>query len=186
MHVFLIAAISLDGFIAERTDQVSTDWTSKADKKFFSERTKQAKWMVMGGTTFTTIGRLLPGRVTIIYTRDGKKYAEQYGLPVQDVQEAWPEDPTKTLFTTQLEPKELVKFLAEQSHTELAVCGGGSVYNQFLKAGVVETLYLTLEPILFGDGVKLLNEPQVQHLQLQKSTQLDPNTVVLEYKLTSG
>ena len=70
IKVILIAAISADGKIAERTDQNSLDWTSKEDTRFFIERTKQAGALIMGRKTFESIGKPLPGRINLILTKD--------------------------------------------------------------------------------------------------------------------
>jgi dihydrofolate reductase len=61
MKVFVIAALSADGFIAQAEDHVA-DWTGTEDKKLFVQLTKEAGIMVMGSKTLATIGRALPGR----------------------------------------------------------------------------------------------------------------------------
>ena len=60
MKVFIIAAISADGFIAKDPKEPSTSWTSLVDKKHFSEITKRAGTVVMGAKTYETIGKALP------------------------------------------------------------------------------------------------------------------------------
>ena len=54
IKVFIIAAISADGFIAKDTNHPAM-WTSKADKKRFIELTKRAGVVIMGATTFKTL-----------------------------------------------------------------------------------------------------------------------------------
>jgi dihydrofolate reductase len=67
MKTFIIAALTADGFIAKGSDHLSVEWTSKEDRKFFSDRTKKAGVVVMGLNTYKTIG-------TISYMRaKGKK-----------------------------------------------------------------------------------------------------------------
>lgn len=158
MHTFLIAAISKDGFIAEKVDQVSTDWTSPEDAKFFRQRTKDAGVMVMGRATFETIGRSLPGRVNVVMSRRvelSTQSTEDRVCILED--EAEPLD-KKTLYLTRLHPEQLVKKLENTGYSELAVCGGASVYRQFLESGLLDTLYLTIEPVTFGIGVPLFGE----------------------------
>lgn len=209
MHTFIIAAITIDGFIASREDQVSTDWTSKADKQFFRDRTKEAGVMVMGRKTFETIGRALPGRETIVMSR--QKAVDRFQIPDSslDLRELDSEilnfkfqipnssqntehKSQNTIYTTQLSPQELVSQLDKAGVRELAVCGGASIYQQFLEAGVVDTLYLTIEPVMFGDGVKLvgeigeIGELGIQGFQLQDVRRLgDEGTVLLSYKVTN-
>ncbi len=184
MHVFLIAAISIDGQIAEATDQVSTAWTSKEDHKFFVQRTKQAGAMVFGSSTFRTFNRILPGRANIVYTRDVEQFRASTPLTVVEVTGDTTElQNTEVLYATSLEPKTLVAVLEKAGVNELAVCGGSSIYAQFVKAGVVQTLYLTLEPIAIGKGVPLFAESVQTRLTLNNVTHLSEQTLLLEYSV---
>ncbi|MEO8581802.1 MAG: dihydrofolate reductase family protein [Patescibacteria group bacterium] len=167
MHVFLIAAISLDGFIAEKTAQISTSWTSKEDRKFFSERTKKAGVIVMGSSTYKTIGRPLPGRVNVVYSKSAS-------YEFKNENEG---------FVTALEPKALLNELESLGHKEVAICGGASIYSMFMKAGLIDTVYLTIEPVIFGSGIKLLNDDIKVTLQLVKVDKMGENAVLLEYKV---
>ncbi len=169
MNVFLIAAITVDGFIAEQTDQISTSWTSKEDKQFFSERTKQAGVIVMGSSTYKTIGRPLPGRLNIVYS---SKMPKQQDVP--------------QLRYTQLPPKELIASLAKECFKEVAICGGASIYKMFLEAGAINKLYLTVEPVVFGAGVKLFGDDLSARvsLKLVKMEHLSDQTLLLEYDVS--
>ncbi|MDP4009183.1 MAG: dihydrofolate reductase family protein [bacterium] len=162
MNVFLIAAISTDGFIAPSNGALlpSTAWTSGADKKFFTERTKQAGVIIMGSRTFETIGRPLPGRHTIVYSND-KTY--------------------EGVETTNKDPHLLLKDLEKRGYTEVAICGGASVYTMFLEAGLINTFYLTVEPVLFGQGVSLFSKAVSVNLSLQTITKLDNQSILIEY-----
>lgn len=165
IHSFIIAAISADGYIAERADQVSTSWTSAEDKTFFSERTKQAGVVVMGATTFKTIGRALPGRHMIVYSTS----------PIE----------AEGVETTTAEPMALLADLEQRGFKEIAICGGASIYTQFMKAGAVQTLYLTVHPVVFGAGIPLFTEPLRRNLVLTKTTPLSPSVLLLEYSIQS-
>lgn len=172
MNVFIIAALTVDGFIAEERKQTSLEWTSKEDKKWFNERTKQAKVMVMGRTTYETIGRGLPSRVTIVMSSQ----ADEKPFPRLEEGE---------VYFTKLAPKNLLAELKKQNYSEVALCGGSSIYTQFLQAGVVNKLYLTIEPILFGSGVGLLNESLNINLKLVETKKLNDQTLLLEYDVLS-
>ena len=50
-----------------------------------------------------------------------------------------------------------------------------------MKAGLVDTLYLTIEPILFGSGVGLFNESVEANLKLASFKNLSDTVVLLEY-----
>ena len=161
---FIIAAVSADGFIARREGQRSMDWTTKEDKKFFVERTKQARVVVMGSKTFETIGKALPGRTIVVYSRQARNYPE--GVEVTDT-----------------DPQTLLADLEKRGFKEAAICGGTSIYTQFLKSGCVKKMYITVEPIIFGTGVPLFNESLELPLSLASTKQLAPDVVLLEYNI---
>jgi dihydrofolate reductase len=133
--VTLIVATSKDGFIARTAEETSIGWTSKEDKKRFVALTKRARVMVMGRTTFETIGRALPERLTVVYT--------SRHLSVPEIE------------TTMLPPQELIKDLGNRGFTEIAICGGAKIYQTFLEAGLVDQIALTVEPVTFGAGIPL-------------------------------
>lgn len=160
MKAFIIAALTADGFIAKNSAHTPMEWTSREDKKFFADRTKQAGVVVFGQNTFETIGKPLPGRHTVVYSRD-RAYE---GVQV-----------------TQKDPKALLEELEAAGHKEVAVCGGSTIYTMFMEAGVVDTLYLTIEPILFGKGMTLFNKELDRKLIFRSMQKLGENTLLLEY-----
>lgn len=164
MHVFIIAALTADGFIAQTSDQKSTRWTSQADYEFFTRRTKEAGAVVMGSTTYQTIGHPLSDRHTIVYTNHPHQYPP----------DAHP---------THQSPADLIKSLTKQGFAELAVCGGASIYTLWLESGLVNTLYLTTHTnIHFGTGIPLFTKP-FNLPAPTKTTPLSSTTILNEYKL---
>ena len=159
---FIVAALTADGFLAKDKNQVSTSWNSSDDKKHFIELTKRAGVVVMGSTTFETFNKPLKDRLNIVYSHS-KKYE---GVEM-----------------TEDEPETLLKKLEERGFTEVAICGGSSIYTKFLKAGVVDTLYLTVEPILFGKGITLFNNDVNFKLELISETSTPLGTIFKEYKI---
>ena len=163
MTVFLIAALTADGFIAQGPAHTPMSWTSKEDKQFFTQRTKDARVVVMGLNTYKTIGKPLPGRQNIVYAPPGTLFE---GVQV-----------------TQEDPKTLISKLSEEGFQEAAICGGATIYTMFMEAGVVDKLYLTLEPILFGSGIHLFNKELQVNLKLESTKNLSETTVLLEYSV---
>lgn len=162
MKVSLIAAISADGFIARGNHELA-DWSSKEDKKVFVRLTKRAGVMVMGGNTYRTIGRALPGRRNIVYSRQA---ISQEGIE-----------------TTQEAPAALLERLAREGHGEVAICGGRAIYNMFLQAGLITDIYLTVEPTLFGAGITLAAGSLRARLRLAEHTLLNDDTLLLHYEV---
>jgi dihydrofolate reductase len=168
MKVILVAAISADGKIAERTDQSSMDWTSKEDTKFFIEKTKQAGTVIMGYKTFATINKPLKGRRLIVLTRDTSKVT-----PMSDVE------------FTSLEPAALVRKLEAEGVTEIVLGGGSTIYGQFLEVGLVTDVFLTIEPFLFGTGVPLAQGFERVSLMLESVKQLNEQSILIHYFVTT-
>jgi dihydrofolate reductase len=167
MEAFIIAAISLDGFISPLESTSSMNWTSGADKEFFKERTKKAGVIVMGRTTFDTIGKALPGRRNIVYT---SKPFDETNQP-------------EGVETTTLSPGDLLAQLESEGHTEVAICGGSSIYSLFMRENCVSKLYITVESILFGEGIPLFKDIPEQKLALVSTTPLGGNAILLEYSV---
>ena len=163
ISTFIIAAISLDGFISPLEHTNSMNWTSGADKDFFKQKTKEAGVIVMGRTTFETIGKALPDRRTIVYTSKP--------LDIEGVE------------TTELKPEDLLSKLEQEGHTEVAICGGSSIYSLFFQASCVSKLYITVEPVLFGSGIPLFTNIDQTNLELVSSTPLGKDAIVLEYNV---
>jgi dihydrofolate reductase len=172
MKVFIIAALTVDGFVARDADQFSMEWTSKEDIKRFVSLTKEAGVMVMGSRTFATTikaGRRLPGRKMVVYTsRPG-------GIEHSRT------DPTE--FTSE-SPVDLISRLKNEGYASVAVCGGSQIYSLFMEAGVVTDLYLTLEPKLFGKGLSLLGNQVDINLTLHSFEKLGENALALHYKVS--
>lgn len=167
MRVFIIAALTTDGFIAKHRDHPA-DWTSREDKKLFVELTKQAGTIVMGSRTFTTIGRALPGRTIIVYS------SQPTPSGIEGVE------------MTSEDPSELVKRLEAKGEPTLAICGGASIYRLFMAAGLVDELYLTIEPKFFGQGVTLFDEPLEADLELLETWKLNRSTAVMHYTVVKN
>lgn len=177
MHCFFIVALTADGFIGRDVAHNSTRWTSKEDATWFNQRSKQAGVVVMGRATYDTIGKPLPDRVTVVYSRDvdeARLVKNQSKLEKNQI------------YYTQAKPKELLKKLEELGFDEVAICGGSSIYTMFLQAKVVDKLFLTVEPILFGDGVRLFNQKLDLKLKLIKTQNLSSQTLLLEYGVNQG
>ena len=68
MEIILIAAVSKDKVIGK---QGGIPWKIKEDLSFFKERTLNSP-IIMGRTTYNSIGRPLPNRLNIVMTRSAK------------------------------------------------------------------------------------------------------------------
>jgi len=103
-NVTLIAAVGRNGVIGADNDM---PWHLPEDFAFF-KRTTMGHPMVMGRRTFDSIGRVLPGRRTIVVTR----------------QRDWSHPDVETAHSL----SEALALAGPQ--TEVFVCGGGQVYAE--------------------------------------------------------
>jgi len=166
MKTFIIAALSADGYIARDSSLPSTVWTSKEDKKRFVEITKRAKVVVMGQNTWKTFGgRALKERLNIVYSPN-----------------RLPDMPPEVEITSK-SPLELINELESRGFTEVAICGGSQIYTMFMQAGVVDRLYLTIEPVIFGDGIRLFKAPLDFRLKLVDDQKTEGGTRLVEYEV---
>ncbi len=167
MKTFIIAVLTADGFIARSTDHPSSDWASKEDREFFQERTAQAKLMIMGLNTYNARKHPLPGqdRRRIVYAEPGT------AVPDAEV--------------TQEAPNILLRRMEQAGYEEAAIVGGSQIYTMFMEAGLVQKLYLSIEPIVFGSGIRLFTKPLDVRLILDDMRKLSDKTVLLEYSVIS-
>lgn len=169
-EVILIAAMSIDGFIAPKDQEKlpSTVWTSKEDWRFFTKKSKEIGTMIMGSKTFETIKRALPERRTIVMTSKPEKYNEYIDSNLE--------------FTTS-NPEDILNNLAQQGLEKVALCGGAHIYSLFLQKGLIDRMFLTVEPYVFGEGVKLFSISAEEKFILIGQERLnEQGTLLLEFQ----
>jgi dihydrofolate reductase len=171
IQAFIIAAQTIDGFIAKDKDHAAT-WTSKDDKKHFVELTKNAGVVVMGSRTFATLPKPLKERLNVVYTRSPEKLAAELADKIAGAE---------NVLITDKPPVELLAELEAESHTSVAICGGAEIYSLFMETGLVTKLYITVEPVMFGTGISIFNKPLDSRWNLVNSTSTGGGTVFLEY-----
>lgn len=164
MHILLLAALSLDGKIAEVEGQSSMDWTSKEDKKFFVEKTKEVGIVIMGRKTFETFGKPLKDRRLIVMTSMPHQQKSMEGVE----------------FTNET-PRVLINRLEKEGCHAIVIAGGASIYREFLEAGLVTDLYLTIEPVIFGEGIPFVEHIKPTRWRLNKLSKLGSDSVLLHF-----
>lgn len=165
MHVSLMVAVTVDGKIA-RTPDHYPDWTGRADKRFYVEVTRKAGVMIMGSTTFDTIGRVLPGRKTVVMTRNPDRRSDH-----------------DDLVFTQAPPERIIAELALQGYEAAVVVGGSKINQLFAEKGLIDELILTISPYAFGSGLSIFSGVVDLRLALDSFRQLDENTLCIRYRV---
>jgi dihydrofolate reductase len=176
MIIRLILLQSIDGFIArDNLDDLS--WGSKEDKALFSELIREVEYKVMGSTTFESM-RNFPALLgkhskTLVLTGNPGKYNE-YSNPYSQV-----------LFK-KMSAIEVVDLLDQQGVKSIAIVGGSSVYSQFLEANLVDEIYVTIAPKIFGSGIKFSSTAYTRELQLMDMRKIGQDDVLLKYNVISN
>ncbi len=172
----MIAATSQDGFLTKVNDPDPRHWTSDEDKAHFSEILGQYDFKVEGRNTYETYGRHVPepGKLMLVLAKNPGDYSD-HAVPGR-------------LEFVSMSPEDIVRTYSSK-YDKLLVLGGSYVFEEFLKAGLVDEIWLTIEPITNGSGVSLLAsgrkleeivpnlpEPEVKKLN-------DRGTIVKHYLL---
>ncbi|MEK9178529.1 MAG: dihydrofolate reductase family protein, partial [Patescibacteria group bacterium] len=148
MKVILINVSSLDGRFTKWKGKNIYEWSSKEDFEFFQKTKMSNNLIVMGSTTFDHVRKIDKAglkpekeRLRVILTKNPSKY-KKFEIPGQ--------------MEFRIDsPRELVKHLEERGFKQMLLVSGGAVANSFLKDGLVDELWLTLEPRIFGSGKSL-------------------------------
>ena len=191
MKVTLLMAQTLDGRIAKDSDHFP-DWTEKADKKFFMDYTKEAGVMIMGRKTFETLPGVLPGRLTVILSRDpittikGQKHS-MYSKIFTGVEKEWVPhwiiDGKQSTILTSCSPKAILERLEKEGHDHVVLTGGTTINSLFAKEGLIDEIIVTVSPVIFGEGLGLFDAETSLDLTLEKSEPLGDNSRTLYYKV---
>lgn len=167
MKLTLVLIQSANGFIAKDQDD-GLDWGSKADKKFFKDITTQIGMMIMGSTTYKKMPPVVfDSRPALVLTLDPEKYTAHQNVEFFKGSAA-----------------EAIKHLEDKGINEAALIGGGNVNAQFLAAGLIDELYLTIAPHIFAGGVKSFSDGIGEaNLKLLDSKQIEGDEILLHYQV---
>lgn len=170
-RLILIAAQSLDGFIA-RHGQPGTDFCSEADSAFLSSALKDFDSLIFGRKTFDTLRhRILNSKTKRFLRKILTRSPDAYRDLAQADQVEFTDAP----------PADILAELARRGRRRCALLGGGEAYTRFLEAGLVDELWLTLEPRLFGIGTPLATRALDLAFALDATSRLTPDTLLLKY-----
>ncbi len=168
MKIILMAAVTIDGKIA-RHEHHFVDWSSKEDKKLFMQTSKRAGVVILGNNTYETFPSPLPDRLHIVLTTN---LSDKQGKPGE-------------IEFTDRSPAEIVAGLEARGYTEAVLTGGALVNALFLAADMVDEMWLTVEPYIFGLGIDLFRGvPFDRRARLLEVRQLNEGgSVLLRYGL---
>lgn len=159
-------AASLDGFIAGPNGEY--DWIVQDPTFDFAALWAQFDTLLMGRKTFEVAITRFPN-------------LEAMGKKVVVVSKTLREYPGATVIRDNIAAS--VAALKAEPGQDIWLMGGGRLFRTLLDAGLVETVELSVIPVLLGSGVPLLPEGRRARLQLTESGTLPTGIVRLHYSV---
>jgi dihydrofolate reductase len=170
MKTILIFISTLDGKVTKWGDPFVRNWSSKEDQHYFNRVWNDNRLVIIGSKTYNA-DPIKPSsnHLLVILTRNPKKYRIN-------------EIPGQIEFTDET-PSRLVKRFEKEGQKQMMVAGGAHIATSFLKENLIDELWLTVEPIIFGIGGNfVINEKLDIHLQLVSCERLNTQgTLITKY-----
>lgn len=141
--VILGLGISLDGYIARPDGAVDFLFMPKDYQPRWAEFFRRIDTAIMGRKTYEVGKKLSGGKID---TMGIKTYVMSQKLPAGERD--------GLVFTRQTVP-ELVREIRRRPGKDIWMMGGGELARVFLKADLIDELYLGIVPTLIGEGIPL-------------------------------
>ncbi len=170
MKTILVFVTTLDGKVTKWFDPHIWQWSSKEDQAYFKQIWKDYKLFIMGSGTFNFDPvKPNPDYLLTIMTHEPEKY-EQYVTKGQ------------VEFTSE-SAKEISERFKKQGYETMVVVGGPHIATAFLKEQLIDEVWLTLEPKIFGTGGNfVIEEPlDVNLKQLSCEKVNEQGTMITKY-----
>jgi dihydrofolate reductase len=138
-HVRLVVCMSVDGRISRTPDAAPNQvakggWTSPEDKEHFRRELKEADVVLMGRRTYEIAPPM--GKPTAVFS-----HYMSHSLPKKPIMKV-------------LDGKreQLEEWLASMHNSRVLLCGGAAAYTAMMQFGLVDSLAITIEPVLLNHG----------------------------------
>ncbi len=176
MNLIIVVATSKNGYITNGNNPSPATWTSPEDKAFYKKIKSEHKLFVMGRKTFNLkLRKFRDNLFRVILTRHPETFRDH---SVKD----------KVQFEN-LSPKEFVDKY-QKSYESCLILGGSHIYTEFLESGLVDEAYITMEPVVFTNGVSFLqNNSKIEDYFKEPATVTQLNqtgTMLYHYSKTSN
>lgn len=98
----------------------------------------------------------------------------------QEIENKWGDN----VLITKKSPKDILNLLETKNFKTAFVAGGGQLNSSFLKENLIDEIYLDVEPLIFGKGIKVFSEADFEYdLKLMEVNKLNEDTIQLHYKI---
>lgn len=148
MKILLVYVSTLDGKVTKWGDPHVKSWSSQKDQEYFKKIWADARLIVMGSNTFMAEPfRPILNHLLVVMTGHPAKYKSQEILG-------------KLEFTDK-SPASLVKRFEDEGHELMLLVGGAHIATSFLKGQLIDEIWLTIEPKIFGMGGNFVIEEKL-------------------------
>ncbi len=169
MKLILYMGMTVNGFIAK--EDGNSEWTSEEDLKGFYEQSTKAGNIILGKNTYLAASRYgyfpFPDALNVVVSHE--KIENQWGEKV---------------IVTDKAPKKILEMLQVRGFETSFLAGGGTLNSSFMKGKLVDEIYLDVEPLVFGKGIRIFKEEDFEaDLKLLEVNKLNSDTVQLRYEV---
>jgi len=174
MKVVLAMSISLNGLVARENGE--EDWLPSEGWDEFLMEVKNFDNFVMGRETYELVTRLYPDynfdKVTaskkVIVTRNKDFTASVSGYDIVH------------------SPEEALSLLEASEMNSALLIGGGKLNSEFLTRGLVDEIWLTVNPFILGGGRPFVApETFEKELKLQSCEQITKDRLLVKYSVSN-
>jgi dihydrofolate reductase len=145
MKTILIFVSTLDGKITKWGEPKVSSWSSHQDQDYYKKVLNESRLIVMGSNTFNAdTFKPSADHQLIIMTRHPVKYKS---LEI-----------TGQIEFTNESPFDLIARFKSKEHKQILVVGGPHIATSFLKEQLIDEVWLTIEPKIFGTGGNFATE----------------------------
>jgi dihydrofolate reductase len=163
-YIAFVAA-SVDGRISLSSRKIQ-HWTSREDWDFFQKSLARSDAVITGRNTYEAAAERLRRRNTFVLSRRVKSLTRRGSV-------------------TFVNPATVSLAKLLEGRRRVAVIGGGSVYRFMLESGLLDEIYVTVEPLIFGRGKEMfVGGTGTTQLRLLSSRRLNrKGTLLLRYRI---
>ncbi len=170
MKTILIFVSTLDGKVTKWGETHVRLWSSPQDQDYYQRTWDESQLIVMGSNSFNAENfKPSPNHQIIVMTSHPDKYKSL-------------EAPGQVEFTNET-PLELTSRFKIKGRPQMLIIGGSHIATSFLKEQLVDELWLTLEPKIFGLGDNFATGAKLDiNLRLIHSEKVnDQGTLITKY-----
>ena len=168
MKIIWNPAVTLDGNIAKADG--NSDWPTEEDGNLFEEQVRNSGAVVVGRNTFDQYkGEVFPiqGATTYVWTHTPETGEDCEGVEYISGS-----------------PHEVTASLEAEGINECVLAGGSITNDAFVSAGLVDEIIITIYPLLFGNGMRLLSGDSIDmKLELLETNEIGEGVIRNKYRV---